>query len=151
LRILQGYCSIPGGGSSATERAIRVEISDEYSKCKDSDLSNTDPSRFPDHRRGQVYCSPNASNIGEWHNTHKSIKLGQCTHASPFSTPQNLSGLKHQSTPVSNCNNQFMTQSQNNPSSLNRSDHADAIHLYELNFGESDFADLRKDQTLNID
>ena len=145
LRILQGYCSIPGG-SGATERAIRVEISDEYTKCNDNVLSNKDLPRFPNYQRDQVRCSPKVSNIRLSHDTHKKIQLGLSALLSPFAvdrTPIILSGSQQQSIHTKDYYNQCNSQLHNTPSSCNVVDPVDKINLYELNVSESDFADLR--------
>lgn len=135
LRVLQGHRSTPQN-DGGTERSIRLELSDEYNHAE---------SMTTQMQKTKLDSSLQSSMAT---NTH----LGQTRHG-PIHFPA-LRQTNFISTSI-----EFPNVKTTHPSSdeidLRNCDAAfnvkRSIHLYELEVGESDFAQLRKDQALLVE
>uniref|UniRef100_A0A7S4V816 Spindle assembly abnormal protein 6 N-terminal domain-containing protein n=1 Tax=Ditylum brightwellii TaxID=49249 RepID=A0A7S4V816_9STRA len=140
LRILEGRRPIPGG----TERAVRIELSDECNRFR----SNAH------HSSGSV------TSCGS-HRKKNAIKHGH-QHEPSYQHHQNLtpSSSVGQQPPVMMMQNRppppIMQDSSGRGASQLLDQHTVAvmtgpIQLYELEVGETDFSELRRDQALLVD
>ena len=127
LRLLQGSRRIPSG-DGATERAIRLEISDEYRKC--TDLNDADGNEKRNMDRASMKVDTGNSR------TPVSIR---------FPVLQDRSNIIKGN--GSKKKNLDMTQCDEVVSIIDKS----PVHIYELEVGESDFAQLQHEQALLVD
>lgn len=140
LRILQGHRQV-GRTSHTTERAIRLELSDENKKTR---TTKRLPHNASKSSVGDVFKHSNSSK-----EKMTSGPINFCS--SPFAS--------HFTPSCSSSNDHFQkgkfetkdySQLLDDSSSIESRDNG-PIQLYELEVGESDFADLQKDQALLVD
>ncbi len=134
LRVLQGHRSVSQSNGN-TERSIRLELSDEYG------LVNP-------HRNSTKYCSNRLDDtldtaIGNPSQSHQRQNFTGPIHFPAFQQRQ-MNSLSH-SIHSPNIVEESYTES-NRTLSKGR-----CVNLYELEVGESDFAQLRQDQTLLVE
>ena len=137
LRILQGRRPIPSQQHGGTERAIRLEISDECSHfVSKSQNENT-------------HSNKNIANL----NLMSSIPLPRHTHTQPRQQSQPPS--QNYPSPNSGMKPPIMMQQQ--PTNSLKDQHhppvivSGPVNLYELEVGETDFCELRRDLALLVD
>lgn len=133
VRILQGHRP-PKNGSGEKERVIRFEMSDECNLLDDkSNERSRNVGGVPSHsspgRRTFQYQVPSTSNI----------------HI-PSMMTDSVRGLSSMQIPI----HQMGYSSSGRTLYVNDTQHL-PIELYELEVGESDFSDLRRDQALLVD
>jgi len=126
LRILEGRRPIPNQQHVGTERAIRLEISDECSHF---------------HRKSKLF--PTANNFTQ------NLKLP----ATPYHGNRSFSDVNQS---LGNNNPPIMMQKQPMFSAQDEKRPASGaysgpVHLYELEVGETDFCELRRDLALLVD
>jgi len=144
LRLLEGQRPINNLNGGGTERAIKLELSNEYSKFHN--LTTMD-----DHHQSTHFPQTG----------HHSPKIGSSVLSSPNVVPSNkvriphsigCIGLSNSASPLRQsgvlCSNDFM---QKNNSCIQPVASTDPIHLYDLEVGESDFSDLQQDQALLVE
>ena len=135
LRILQGHRQI-GKTPHTTERAIRLELSDENKKARPQ-------KRLPLYR--------NKSSVRDAFNqnsTKDKMTPGPINFCSPPFASQHFTPNENFKMTISKTKD--YSQRLDDSSSIESHDNG-PIQLYELEVGESDFADLRKDQALLVD
>lgn len=126
LRVLQGHRPIPNS-ISQTERSIRLELSDEHRK----------------HRQIIGRDKPKKGTFA-------------CAVSSPPCFSQKIQNVGPFHFPICQQNNYSTTRDTINDETVldemnSQSDASKTISLYELEVGESDFAQLRHDQALLVD
>ncbi|KAL3823562.1 hypothetical protein ACHAXA_002903 [Cyclostephanos tholiformis] len=124
VRILRGHRS-QKKSSGEKEHVIRFEISDEFNLIDD----------FPDGSSGCMYGIPNTPTIPIIHAPFMTADRGQRQSTMQVPSHQNLS--------ASGGHKVYPKESSHIPSR--------PIELFELEVGESDFSDLRRDQALLVD
>ena len=127
LRLLQGNRNVPNN-VGATERAIRLEISDEYRKC--TELNGMDEIE----RRNSIHAPMKVNS--ENGNMPMSIRFPVLQDRSNF--VQN-NDSKKKSIDITRCEEGIVV--------IDKS----PVNIYELEVGESDFAQLQQDQALLVD
>ena len=132
LRVLQGHRSI--SDSAATERAIRLELSDEYRKIGTQRKTHKQSNRRSPHGDGS------SSSLNQNRQSHGPIHFPafqQDDKTISFPSVQSHSREKAQDESYADIDDTTVD--------------ASPIQLYELELGESDFAQLRQDQALLVD
>ena len=138
LRILQGHKSKTTAEGILNERAVRLELSNEYTKIHSAPPSL---SSIPLHdaQNGGIFSPGSTKNVA-------SDQSSLCK--SLLTPPLHSSGNINDKRFVSSGGPFYMPEPLPPASKIVDSE---PIHLYEMEVGESDFADLQQDQALHID
>lgn len=154
LRVLQGHRPTPGFAGS-TERAIRLELSNEYGKIEERIGINSIDNARADKRFDMGYASPNLPkqrNINNaYHNCQGPIHFPSLHRTGAGSKmSSHVMGLPISTRPVRDkAQDEGKYDATVDVNSAQRDN--TPIQLYELEVGESDFAQLRQDQALLVD
>jgi spindle assembly abnormal protein 6 len=136
LRVLQGHRSI-SQSSGATERSIRLELSDEYRRIESHRITEKHLNRFNDTFKQSIDPTQNIR-----HNPPGPIHF-PALQQSQSQVPVHFASLQ-----TISCAN---TDGESYGDSNDTLNEGRCVNLYELEVGESDFAQLRQDQTLLVE
>ena len=141
LRVLQGHRHI-SEGSGASEQSIRLELSDEYKKTESLQSMKVLSSRMDRLDCGFPSCLTLQQDAHGRQQSHGPIHFP--AFQTRGSSPMPFASFKSQPTSKVQEKNLDVVNDGNTCSDP-------IINLYELEVGESDFAQLRRDQALLVD